>query len=314
MLLIARRNDQRLAIDPCGGGIAGYDRRLPGGWAPVLLGYAHGETAEGGMGTILAPFPNRLRNGCYRHPGGEGCLSGCERRGLDTLHAFVRELPWSVSVDGPAAIRATLRIDTAVGAARGYPFAIDCTVLYSLSAEGLSVETLVRNTGNDPAPFAIGFHPYLATRHELDAALLRLPGQTSLALSADRTRLMPMQLMRRFHTLETIGPATLDHTLVDPIRGDDGRAWIDIEEPDRSAHLFFDRGFSFVHIYSADHLRQRCRQGLAVEPCTATAFAFNGDGIGARYLAPGDCLHATWGITLDDRLRRIQTINRPAQA
>lgn len=296
------RNDQMLAIDPCGGGIAGYDRRLPVGWIPVLLGYAGGETAEGGMGSILAPFPNRLRNGRYRHPGGEGSLIGCERRGLDTLHAFVRELPWSVTVDGPAAIRATLHIDTAIGVARGYPFVMDCTVRYNLSANGLSVETLVMNRCGDPAPFAIGFHPYLATCRGLDTALLRLPGKDALALSSDRTHLMPMQPMSRFHTLEAIGPAKLNHTLVNPLRDDHGRAWIDFAEPDRSAHLFFDRGFPFVHIYSADHLRHRHRQGLAVEPCTATPFAFNGDGIGARYLAPGDCLHATWGISLGGRL------------
>jgi galactose mutarotase-like enzyme len=68
----------------------------------------------------------------------------------------------------------------------GYPLALELTITYSLSSEGLDVLTSARNVGSDPAPYACGQHPYLAVPRQVDECHLHLPRREGAADGRDR--------------------------------------------------------------------------------------------------------------------------------
>jgi len=63
----------------------------------------------------------------------------------------------------------------------GYPFALRATVAYAVDAAGLTCRFTVENIGTDPAPVAVGFHPYFTVGSErIDTDTLTLPFSASL--------------------------------------------------------------------------------------------------------------------------------------
>ena len=123
----------------------------------VVDGFDVDERATDGRGQVLAPWPNRLTDGHYQY-GGRACqapLNEVSRH--DAIHGLVRWLDWTLVERD----RATVTLACALRPQPGYEWHLDLQVTYALDDAGLTVTFQAVNAGREPAPFGVGFHPYL---------------------------------------------------------------------------------------------------------------------------------------------------------
>jgi aldose 1-epimerase len=184
----------------------------------------------------------------------------------------------------------------------GYPWTLEARITYRLGGDGLAVRTEVVNVSSEPAPFGLGFHPYLSAGGGLvDGCTLTVPAAT--AYDADERGLPTgthdvVGTGDDFRSGRVVGDRHLDLTLTDLGRGGDGRAVLDFAHPDGpTTRLWVDEGFGHLQVFSGDTLGDvaRRRRGLAVEPMTGPANLL-ASGTGRVTLEPGQPFVATWGL------------------
>jgi len=292
--------DQRAVLVEVGGALRSYQA----GHREILDGYGADERCTGARGQTLAPWPNRLEDGCYAWDGEHLQVPLTEPEKHNAIHGLVRWASWTV-LD-----RSTERVVLShlLHPQPGYPFTVRVMNEYTLSADGLRVRTAAENLGAQACPVAFGAHPYLTVGSpRIDADLLRLPGRTFLPTDERGlpTGKKPVSGSRYdFRIPRKLGETEIDVAYTELDRDLDGRAWVELTSPDGkvATSLWLDASYKFLEIFTGDTLAQRPRQGLGVEPMTCAPNAFrSGDGL--RRLAPGERLEGSWGIVPGKRPR-----------
>ncbi len=290
--------EQHAVIVELGAGLRSYRA----GAVDVVDGYRRNEPSEGGRGQVLLPWPNRVAAGRYAFGGRELQLTVNESRTGCAIHGLTRSLPWAL-VDA-ATDATTLALDLRPSA--GYPFALSLAVTYTLTSEGLTVQTSARNTGDEPCPYGAGAHPYVRVddAQTIDSGILRIPATATLDADA---RGIPTGVVCAvegtdvdFRTPRRIGALVLDTAFTALSADDDGITRISLAAADmnRAVTVWMDATHPFAMIYSGDTLADvpRRRHGLAIEPMTCAPDAFN-SGLGLITLQPGESHVSTWGIS-----------------
>lgn len=278
------RGSQRAVVTEVGATLRAYD--VDG--RAVIDGFEIDEMAHGARGQVLAPWPNRLADGCYRFAGAEQQTPLNEVPRRCSIHGLVRWLPWRPLERTPEAVRLAVLLHPQPG----YPWSLSLECSYRLEAEGLHVSLSARNAGSSPAPFGAGFHPYLAAATgRIDDAELELAAEEYLELDE---RLIPTG--RRlpvsgtpfdFRRSRPVGEAVLDVCYPAPERREARFA---------GRTLWWDKTFRYLQVFSGDTLSSPDRRrGLALEPMTCPGNAFN-SGEGTLLLEPGQEWSGTWGI------------------
>ncbi|MBO9554237.1 aldose 1-epimerase family protein [Cellulomonas sp.] len=278
---------------------AGLRECALGGLA-VLDGYGVAERAQDGRGQVLAPFPNRLAGGRYTF-GGRTCQVALdEPQQGNAIHGMVRWLDWvEVSAtEHDVVLSCTLRPQP------GYAWELDLQVHYRLSDDGLTVASSARSSGDEPAPFGLGFHPYLALGPRIDDLELQVPARSHFPVPADRDERPTATAVDGSHldlrTPRAIGPEVMDVVLGDLVRDGDGRAVVRLVDPagGRQVHLWVDETFPYLMVYTADQVLppERRRRSVAIEPMTCPPHALR-SGADLVVLTPGTAWHGTWGLT-----------------
>jgi aldose 1-epimerase len=267
---------------------------------PVVDGFGVDEWSHSGRGQILAPWPNRLADGRYEFNGvrAQAALDEPERR--NAIHGLVRWMPWTLQTRHQNKLSLRLHLHPTPG----YPFSLLLDVEYHLGREGLTVTTTARSFDEEPIPFGLGFHPYLAAGPEtVDGAILRVPAHHTLDLD-DRGlptgALTPVAGTERdFTTARFLGPLVLDTAYTTLEREPDGTARATIDAPGGAsgATLWVDQGFPYLMVYTGDTLPelQRRRRSVAIEPMTCPPNALR-TGKDVIDLQPGQDWTARWGI------------------
>ena len=264
----------------------------------VVWGFGEEEMSTAGRGQVLAPWPNRLAEGKYSFRGRTARAPLDEPELNNAIHGLVRWLPWKITPIDSSAVSCALRL----APQPAYPWWLQLEIVYSVEAHLLTVQTTAENIGNDPAPFALGFHPYLcAGPNGLDGASLSLSARERLVLDE---RKLPVASEPVSGT-KLAGLATgiplrglhLDDALTDITLDNDGR-WRARFTPtgERPVVVFADTAFTHAMCFTGDSLApvQR-RAALAIEPMTAPPNAL-ATGEGVIELAPGEAFFASWGI------------------
>lgn len=289
-----RAGQYRAVAVTVGGGL----RELSYAGRPLLDSYAEDAMADGGRGQVLAPWPNRLRDGRWTWDDEELQLPLSDPAHSNSIHGLVRWAPWRLAEREDSRVLLHCHLP----AQPGYPFALDFEAEYALDAEtGLTATVRATTVGERPAPVALGVHPYLAAGCEqVDECVLEVPGRTVL-VTDDRgipTSTKPVDgTDYDFRSAHTIGDVKLDVCYTDLIAGDDGRVRVRLTGPDGSVtELWSTESAPWLQLYTGDTLDPvRRRQGIAVEPMTAPANALaTGDGV--VVVAPGESLSMVWGI------------------
>ncbi|MEZ0091998.1 aldose 1-epimerase family protein [Streptacidiphilus sp. EB129] len=288
--------DYRAVLTGVGAGLRGLSHR----GRPLVVKYPAEQAPPGGAGQLLAPWPNRVRDGRYGFDGHEQQLDISEPANHNASHGFVRWLPWRVVAEDAASVRFGLRLYPM----HGYPHILELTAGYQLGEDGLSVEVAARNVGPTPAPYGIGAHPYLTLGRgpgSVDGAVLELPADTWIPVDE---RLIPVGredvsgTAYDFRKARPIGDTVLDTAYTGLTRDRDGRATVRLTSGDggRGVELWVGPEIGWLQVYSGDGLPAAYRRaGVAVEPmsCPPNAFATGED---VLRLEPGQRVAHRWGI------------------
>ena len=248
---------------------------------------------------ILAPWPNRLGGGAFEFEGYKGQLPVTEPGRGTALHGLVCWADWPLVQHDESAV--TLRYD--LPAQLGWPYQLGFTVKYWLAADGLHCQFTATNFGTRTAPYGVGFHPWLSSGGaKLDECDVRLDASEHVIANE---KLLPVGVepvagnndLRQRRSLDGLD---LDDAWLAPIFDADGKTWCILYCPDGKAPAVWgDKSLPAWQVCSADHIPNYTRFGLAAEPMTCVADAFNTGDLLIK-LQPGQSHQVHWGATLLD--------------
>lgn len=254
-------------------------------------------TPPSGCGIVLVPWPNRVKDGTWRHDGADLRLALTEPARSNAIHGLLRYRPY-VLVDHDDT---SVTLSASVFPELGYPFELDTQVHYELTAEGLTVTHTIANVGDTTAPAAIGTHPYLKIGGVPTGELVvRVDAATHLDVDERLNVVGESPVDGTGYDLRggrRVSELTLDDGFAD-VAFTDGVARHTVTAPDgRTVTLWADQNFGYVQVYTSRSFRTDTASdvALAVEPMTAPSNALN-TGRGLRWIVPGEAWPAVWGI------------------
>jgi len=263
---------------------------------PGLEGYAEDELPAGGRGQVLAPWPNRLRNGHYAWAGVEHQLPLSEPATSTAIHGLVRWAEWQVTAGPEGTEGRGAVLEHVLAPQPGYPFRLLLVAAYTALADGFTTTLSATNLAAVPAPFGAGQHPYLSAGTALvDDVELTVAAGTVLTTD---DRGLPTGEQSVHGYAGRVGDARLDATYGALARGTDGRATVVLTGPERTVTLWADEAWRWLQVFTGDTLApDRRRRGLAVEPlsCPPDALASGRDLV---VLEPGETWTGQWGVTV----------------
>lgn len=267
-------------------------------------GYASADELHSQNGVrngIMAPFPNRVKDGRFRFDGRDfDLLPGVAEAERLIYHGFVRDIELELVGMRVGEEGAQLRFFTAEitpAAFPGYPFALTLEILASMSASGLALEIAATNVGDVSAPYAAGWHPYFRFGDAgIDALELRVPASACIVTDAG---LMPLagsdahaaidaRPALDFRCARALGGSALDVCLSDLAADADGLIRSHLRDPAQGCGLTVWQRGGLVHLFTADTLARGVRRSVAIEPVEVMTDAFNRpDCAAAILLEPG---------------------------
>jgi len=255
-----------------------------------------------GCGIVLAPWPNRVRDGVWTLDGRPQQLDITEPPNRNAIHGLLRNTPYRLLAQGPSSVT----LGALIAPQHGWPFLLDTSVRYQLEPDGLTVTHAVQNLSSQRAPWAVGAHPYFRVG---DVPIEQL----SVTLTAEvRIQLDDRANPGAEHAVDAPGTGgagdlrsgrPLDGLTLDSPYGRlanrDARADIAwLTAPDGSTTtLWADPAFGWVQAYTPREFPRPSGPGLAVaiEPMTGPPDALN-SGTGLIWLEPAQSWSASWGV------------------
>ena len=142
-----------------------------------------GEKPPLSAGLVLAPWPNRTRDGEFAFGGTTHRLEITEAARNNASHGLVRRRDWDVVDRTDSSVTHAIE----VGGEPGWPFPLRLTVRHALADDGLTVTHTATNLGDTEAPFGLGVHAFArAGDAPLDECTLHLSAGVRLPLDPER--------------------------------------------------------------------------------------------------------------------------------
>ncbi|HET9516872.1 MAG TPA: aldose 1-epimerase family protein [Actinoplanes sp.] len=263
----------------------------------IVDGYGVDEIAPAGAGQILAPWPNRIRDGQYAFEGEQHQLAVTEPAHHTAIHGLVNWSRWTQVEKSADSVTCEFDLPPQLG----YPFALRLRTRWSIDADGLRADHEVTNTGDRNAPWGFSVHPYFQLPGTVvDDLTLHLPAGTRVLTDGRNLPIGAAKIANTefdFSEPRRIGAAVLDVTFGDiPLRAD-GTSEVVLAAPSgRSVTVWADGAFRWWQVFTGDTLGgERHRRAVALEPMTCPPDAFR-SGRDLLVLAPGETWRAAWGV------------------
>ncbi|WP_187264906.1 aldose 1-epimerase family protein [Homoserinibacter sp. GY 40078] len=259
-----------------------------------------------GHGIVLAPWPNRVRDGRWTHEGEVQQLDLSDPSRGNAIHGLLRNTAYRIRERGEAFVELEARIHPQ----HGWPFLLDTSVRYELTDDGLTVTHAAFNIGSVRAPWAVGAHPYLRVGEvALDEVRLEVHADHYLELD---DRLVPVAVheLADAPELDVRSPRPLSeldlNVAYEGVRtGPEGAA--SLIAPDGSRVVVWqDPAFRWLQAFTPRDFPHVAADGseaptlaVALEPMSAAPDALN-SGEGLAWLEPGEQWEASWGIRYEE--------------
>ncbi len=284
----------RALLAEVGGVLRGYTA----GDREIVDGFSADEISPASSGQILAPWPNRIRDGHYTFEGQPYQLALTEPDRHNAIHGLTNWSRWRAAEKTADSV--TLEFD--LPPQIGYPWSLTLRTRWTVGADGLRCDQEVTNTSGANAPWGYSVHPYLQlTGVAVEDILLKVPGKTRVLADS---RLLPIGAVKvagteyDYSEPRRIGDAVLDTTFGDLDYHPDGGSAVTISAPGSLAQVevWGDANFKWWQVFTGDTLHgERFRRSVAIEPMTCPPDAFR-SGRDLLVLAPGQTWSASWGI------------------
>jgi aldose 1-epimerase len=286
-----RYGQHEAVVVEVGGGLRDY--RYAG--REVLDGYRADEVCPASAGAVLAPWPNRIRDGRYSVDGTVQQLALSEPAAGNAIHGLVRWVPWhavEVSED-------SVTVECVLPAQPGYPWTLRLGTTWAVDADGLRATHRATNLSDRPAFFGLGVHPYLAVPGKVDDVMLTVPARSRLLFDG---RKLPIGAAKvAGGELDFSAPRAIGATWLDDAYGDvpagGSRVALSTMDGEAIVTVWADETFRWWQVFTGDPLpAPRGRRSVAVEPMTCPPDAFH-SGRDVVSIEPGQTWQGTWGIT-----------------
>ncbi len=268
----------------------------------LIDGYENSEQlmAEGShsyKGSLLFPFPNRVKNGAYPYGGEIYQLPLNETSHGHALHGFLFNADLEVVAKGASATGAFLILEyEGKGTEQGYPFKYVLNVDIRLNDEEFTCKIFVQNQEDWSIPVGGGYHPYFKLGSRINDLLLKMPIQSQLELDY---RMIPTGREvkpEKYAEFSRIEDEKLDNCY--RVKEKDQKAITQLYDPRQNIKLtvWQQTGaghYNFLQVYTPDS-----RGSIAIEPMTCAPDAFN-NGQGLVLLQPDESFEATFGVRLE---------------
>jgi len=249
-------------------------------------------------GDLLAPWPNRIRDGRYSINDHEFQLPINEVGRNNALHGLVNLLQWTVTDSSTS----TATLESSLSAYDFYPTTLQMLVYYELDENGLTWKLTAKNVGTNRVPYGASIHPYLIAQpdQQVDDWALRLPADE--VLDIDPYRLLPLNLVSVARkNLDFRNGAAIDQRFIDhafKVESSPLERSVDvIAKNGRGVRMEFDSSSPWIQIHTSDRIGEKnSRTCLAVEPMSCPPDAFN-SGRDLIWLQSGDEHTMTWRIS-----------------
>jgi len=262
----------------------------------LVESYAESAMPPFADGIVLVPWPNRIEDGRWMLDGEVQQLDITEGARNNAIHGLLRNTGYALieRTDESVTLGATIFPQ------HGYPFHVHTTVRYELVDSGLRVTHTATNLSDDPAPYALGTHPYFKIGDTPIAELtLTMTAETRFE---SNERLIPTGEVAVAGTEfdlsagRVVGELDFDMAFagVEVVDGVAAR----LSAPSGSElRVTVDDSFDFIQIFTPRNFPTLNGEGqvVAIEPMTAAPNAFN-TGRGLLWLEPGVEFSATWGV------------------
>ncbi|PPF77860.1 aldose epimerase [Subtercola sp. Z020] len=265
---------------------------------PVVHGFEKEVAPLFCAGWMLAPWPNRVRDGRWNDAGIERQLPLTEPERGNALHGFLFALHHTVVRRTESSI--TLR--ASIQPTDGYPFALTVDTAFELGQNTLTVTHTLANVGERPAPAALGAHPYFRIGDVPIPDLVVTVDAATRVTVDDRlnpTGTAPVEgTPYDLRGGVRVGDLDLDTAYLDLAPAADGRYVHTIEAPDaRRIELWGDANYSQAQVFTTQIFPTSSGPGwgVTVEPTTAAPDALNTGEL--RTIDPGESWTASWGVT-----------------
>ena len=278
--------------------VGGVLRHYSAGDREVLDGFGTDEISPASAGQVLAPWPNRIRDGHYTFEDTTYQLALTEPARHNAIHGLANWSRWRLVDQAGDAVTVAFDLPPQVG----YPWSLTLRTRWSVSADGLRSDQEVVNTGDRNAPWGFSVHPYLQLPGVVvDDILLHVPCKTRILADG---RLLPIGAVGvagteyDFTEARKIGDLVLDTTFGDIEHNAAGITEVTIADPSSPARVvvWADDKFKYWQVFSGDTLHgERFRRSVAIEPMTCPPDSFR-TGRDLIVLAPGERWTASWGI------------------
>jgi len=285
----------RAIITEVGAGLRSFSL----GGRELLDTYSPREMASGGRGEVLLPWPGRIEDGEYTFAGTRQHLPLSEPALHNAIHGLTRWANWRPKLREAARVVMELTLHPQPG----YPFILALEESYTLTAQGLEVQTTAQNIGTVPLPYGAGHHPYFTVGTDLvNEAILHVPARSYFRANERMLPLPPALSVENtpfdFRAPHAIGSLVLDvgYTYLPFV---DGWASVTLSAPAGTPRITvsMDSTHPFLQVFSGDTLGETARRrGLAIEPYTCAPNAFN-NGLGLRSLEPGASFSSVWRVS-----------------
>ncbi len=247
-------------------------------------------------GIVLAPWPNRVRDGKWTLDGAVQQLDITEPERGGALHGLLQFTDYEVL----ASADATVTLGAFIAPQHGWPFALETGVTYALESDGVRVTHTVRNVGGARAPYAVGTHPFLRVGDTpVEQLTLTAPVATYFVVDErlNPTTESPVTAEVDLRGGRTVGELRLDTAYGSLTHGDGGAsAWLESPDGARTT-LWQDADWGYLQVFTTTQFPRPEGLGtaVAVEPMTAPPDALN-SGQGLVWIEPDGAWEGSWGL------------------
>ncbi|MEN0130756.1 MAG: hypothetical protein AAGC49_15060, partial [Brevundimonas sp.] len=197
----------------------------------VVLPFDEDAMAPAFSGALLAPWPNRLRDGEYDRDGKTFEVPVNEHGRSTALHGLVSYAAFAAIEQSDTSVT----LEHVIVPTPGYPWSVQLHVTYTLAADGLSVRTAARNLGSGSAPFGVGAHPWLSPGDaSVDECVLTVGAARHVEVD-DRllpTGNTPVEGIDDLRAGTPLRGVAFDDAWIDVERADDGLTWARLASSD----------------------------------------------------------------------------------
>ena len=227
-------------------------------------------------GSVLAPWPNRIRDGRYEYNDLTYQLPLNEPQKGNALHGLVAYEQWEVIYNSETEVQLQYLLDKP----DIYPGKLSLNSFFKIENNQLQVKITARNIGRKSAPYGISIHTYLVAGGIVKNNRLNLKIPADKYLAVDEIRLLPMGLRDvvstrfDFQNGKEISDLFIDHAF--KFSKNQPRQVELLNPQGDGAVIEFDDQSNWIQVHTADRDGgEKSRVAVAVEPMSCPPDAFN---------------------------------------